>query len=52
MRWVITVLIPKGGRGVPRDRVDGTNMEGLGEGNGPQIGNDRAPQQSAWVPEA
>ena len=32
----------KGGRGVLGDQVDGTNMEGDGEGDGLQIGNKRA----------
>ena len=31
----------KGGRGVPGDWADGTNMEGAGEGDGSQIGDDR-----------
>ena len=29
----------KGGRGVPRDQVDGTDMESPREDHGPQIGN-------------
>ena len=32
----------KGGRGVPENRADGTNMEGAGEGDGSQIGENRA----------